>query len=188
MKSLPQGIAVVLLVTLSQPGFAIAMGRSGSAESHSSPAPVDKTLATGRYQLQVGDNLKPHSRSDSSTPVPTNFVEQKSAATDKALSRQQKHKPVTSKNAKNRYRGISDKRSRPALHHHHKSNARIVLDDCNACHTGCLVASLTCIAISIATGCLPCGVICLVGQAACEGVCNTTSACKAVVPEEPPQN
>lgn len=51
-------------------------------------------------------------------------------------------------------------------------------EDCNACHTNCLVASLACIAISIATACPLCGVICLGAQAGCEAVCNTTTACQ----------
>jgi hypothetical protein len=51
-------------------------------------------------------------------------------------------------------------------------------EDCDACHTQCLVASLACIAISVATACAPCGVICLAYQAGCQATCNTTTACK----------
>lgn len=51
-------------------------------------------------------------------------------------------------------------------------------EDCNACHTQCLISSLACIALSMATGCAACGAICLVYQAACEATCNTTTACK----------
>jgi hypothetical protein len=50
--------------------------------------------------------------------------------------------------------------------------------DCDACHDQCLVASLTCIALSIATGCLVCGPICVAGQLACQTICNGTSACQ----------
>lgn len=60
--------------------------------------------------------------------------------------------------------------------HKHLGNA----EDCNACHTNCLIAGLACIAISIATACPVCGLICLGAQAACEGVCNTTTACQAL--------
>ena len=49
---------------------------------------------------------------------------------------------------------------------HHSSARLAVPDDCDACHQGCLAASLTCIAISVITGCLPCGVACLAGQVA----------------------
>jgi len=61
-------------------------------------------------------------------------------------------------------------------------------EDCDACHDQCLVAGLTCIAISIATGCLPCGGICLAGQLACGLVCNGTTACKQVATQSPPVN
>lgn len=62
-------------------------------------------------------------------------------------------------------------------------------EDCNACHLQCLAGSLTCIAASIVTGCLPCGGICLAGQLACGLICNGTTACKnAVAAESPPIN
>ena len=70
---------------------------------------------------------------------------------------------------------------------HHSSARLAVPDDCDACHQGCLAASLTCIAISVITGCLPCGVACLAGQVACQSICNTTRACNPV-PESPIQN
>lgn len=61
-----------------------------------------------------------------------------------------------------------------ASHHAHFGDR----EDCDACHTQCLISSLACIAISIASGCPACGAICLVYQAACEATCNTTTACK----------
>lgn len=57
-------------------------------------------------------------------------------------------------------------------------------DDCEVCHDQCLAASLTCIALAIATGCLICGPLCLAGQAACQYNCNQSSACQP----KPPAN
>lgn len=62
----------------------------------------------------------------------------------------------------------------------------LLVDDCGACHDNCLATSLTCIAISAITGCLPCGAVCLAGQAACHIICNGTSACAQ--PVAPPAN
>ena len=63
-----------------------------------------------------------------------------------------------------------------ANHHRHLGSK----EDCNACHTNCLIAGLACIAISIATACPTCGVICVAAQAGCEAVCNTTTACQTL--------
>lgn len=72
------------------------------------------------------------------------------------------HKKKTPKSAANHYQHLGNK------------------EDCNACHTNCLIAGLACIAISIATACPTCGVICLAAQAGCEAVCNTTTACQTL--------
>jgi hypothetical protein len=77
---------------------------------------------------------------------------------------------------------LANRRNRTLAHH--GSRTMLAVDDCDSCHQGCLAASLTCIAISIVTGCLPCGVICLAGQVACQVICNGTRACTQVAPVE----
>jgi hypothetical protein len=68
-------------------------------------------------------------------------------------------------------------KKKPAANHHRHLGSK---EDCNACHTNCLIAGLACIAISIATACPTCGVICVAAQAGCEAVCNTTTACQTL--------
>lgn len=81
------------------------------------------------------------------------------------------------------------KTRKPSYLAHHKSTPKVRKlarhhvrlgnqEDCDACHNQCLVASLACIAISIASACPECGVICLAYQAGCQAICNTTTACK----------
>lgn len=67
--------------------------------------------------------------------------------------------------------------ARKVSHHYKYLGNR---EDCDACHQQCLIASLACIAISIATACPVCGGVCLVYQAACQATCNGTTACKNV--------
>jgi hypothetical protein len=70
----------------------------------------------------------------------------------------------------------STKNVRQLSHHVHPGNQ----EDCDACHSQCLISGLACIALSILTSCLPCGGVCLVYQAACQATCNRTTACKNV--------
>lgn len=70
----------------------------------------------------------------------------------------------------------SAKNVRKLSHHAYLGNQ----EDCDACHSQCLINSLACIAISILTSCPACGAVCLVYQAACQATCNRTTACKAV--------
>jgi hypothetical protein len=70
----------------------------------------------------------------------------------------------------------STKNVRQLSNHVHPGNQ----EDCDACHSQCLVSGLACIALSILTSCLPCGGVCLVYQAACQAICNRTTACKNV--------
>jgi hypothetical protein len=91
----------------------------------------------------------------------------------------------TAKAAKKSFVRLSSTRRSNRRFAHHKLAMRAVPDDCDACHQTCLVGGLTCIAISITTGCLPCGVICVAGQVACQAVCNTTTSCLREIPEQP---
>lgn len=79
------------------------------------------------------------------------------------------------KTSKRAYLNSAKNVRRLAAHHHKSFGDR---EDCDACHTQCLLASLACIAISAATACPGCAAICLVYHTACGVTCNTTTACK----------
>jgi len=158
-KSFPRAVSTALLICLCLSNGAIAFA-SGPNKASIAPPPV-QDLLTAPYNAGAD------------------------AGSTKVLLAEKNDGELTVKTIKKQFRPATRRAQKVFAHH---NLARLAVpDDCDACHQGCLAASLTCIAISVITGCLPCGVACLAGQVACQGICNTTRACNPV-PESPIQN
>lgn len=129
------------------------------------------SLTAGKSQPEsIGPNL---SNSHDSTTAPTVVADRLSTETIKEKSES------TEKTARKkvlRSRGSKTSKKARKVSHHYKYLGD--QEDCDACHQQCLIASLACIAISIATACPVCGGVCLIYQAACQATCNGTTACK----------
>jgi hypothetical protein len=175
-KSLPRTIFACLMISFlfAQPVLAFGLATSDSDAA--------LTNLSRPFQTHYPSGIETN-RLASATPLPqvSNGTEDNS----ERMTTQPKSNEtaVAGKNLKKNPRQVLSASRKNRTLAHHASRTCLVVNDCDACHQGCLAASLTCIAISIVTACLPCGVICLAGQAACEGICNTTSACNPV-PEQ----
>lgn len=124
-----------------------------------------------------------------STQSPTTLKSQPRASTAKLTDSNEQNLKAVSPGTTPR-KNISYSKTRKASYlAHHKSTSKVRKlarhhvrlgnqEDCDACHNQCLIASLACIAISIASACPECGAICLAYQAGCQAICNTTTACK----------
>lgn len=137
-----------------------------------------RLTAVASQPTLISPNL---SNSHDSTPAPTvtadrlrtETIKEKFESTEKTTMK----KVLRSRGSKtsNKSHLKSSTTARKVSHHHKNLDNR---EDCDACHQQCLIASLACIAISIATACPVCGGVCLVYQAACQATCNGTTACK----------
>ena len=150
-RRFPQTIAlaVVSCFVLSQPALVAASTRNQKSSSSKTTNSTAKTSPTF---------ISEH-------PRKVTAEEHKAATTEKPIKKSHSY-------SKNRR---STTKVRKLVHNHALPGNQ---EDCDACHSNCLVTSLACIAISIATACPACGLICLAAQAACQTVCNSTTACK----------
>lgn len=169
LRSSPKIVVVMLLV-----GYLICSPIVAMANTTATTSP--KTSVAERHNIPTAEQTAPATRSD--TKAGNVLPKQESKARAAA-----KNNPTLKKVRINKKWAHSR-----ALKLSPKPKALGAGEDCDACHDQCLVASLTCIAISIATGCLPCGGICLAGQLACGTICNGTTACKNAQTESPPVN
>lgn len=161
-RIVPQTLALLLVscFVLCQPAILAAM-TSAITTQQSQPQ-----VTTAKTRLQPVAVIQPGS----------NEEKPKAAAAEKTIKKNTLRAKSKS-SAKSTYLKSAKKTTKLTVNNHkHLGNA----EDCNACHTNCLIAGLACIAISIATACPICGLICVGAQAACEGVCNTTTACQAL--------
>ena len=167
-RIIPQILALVLVSTfvLCQPTIVAASTLTKTSQKSQSQVPTAKVVDSYNLARLEPVAVEPGKKSNEEKPA----VVSSEKMTKKKVLRSK------SKNSSKRTYLKSDKKAGKltANSHRHLGDK----EDCNACHTNCLIAGLACIAISIATACPLCGVICLGAQAGCEGVCNTTTACQ----------
>ena len=157
-------LALVSCFVLCQPALVAASTLSGTSfrsQPRSSSSKLTNSTATTPLTL-----TSKHSRKGTDE-------QPRAFSTEKPIKKSHSQ----SKNKKTSYLAYhkSTTKLRKLVHNHALPGNQ---EDCDACHNQCLIASLACIAISIATSCYPCGLICLGYQAACQTTCNSTTACK----------
>lgn len=164
--SLKTFLALVVCFALCQPAVVVA-----------------STLSLTAIKSQpglTGPNLRiSHDSTTSRVPadrLSTETIKEKPKA--ESTEKTTKKKALRSRGSKTSKSHLKSATTARKVSHHHKYLGN--REDCDACHQQCLIASLACIAISIATACPLCGGVCLVYQAACQATCNGTTACKNV--------